>query len=187
MAIITPELHIGELLDRMFNQRYAKKVQKEGLQISLKEWHTVILPLHFDVSAYQKYSAEYQIRKKKGEPMVKTGQLKKTALGNIKRSGTSKQARGKINFGVPKPKTKKQIWASAWYIAKSRKIDFKVALKKSAMRQGNYAKHKKRFELQVSAMNKEDLDFIASVILKHILEEYRSGKGGKRKRKVKKI
>lgn len=186
-AIITPELAMNKFVEGLFNQRAGKKIQKEGLHAVAEFWYDEIFPIHFTDRALNKYPGEYIKKKSKGPPMVKTGQMKKNVFSNKRITGTPKQARLRFGFGVPRPKTQKQLKSSAWYIANRDKIEFKRALRKVALSQGNYGKHVAQFKIQASAVDAADIIRMASFMKAFVIGEYNKGRKGSRKRKAKRV
>ena len=82
-----------------------RNVNKEQLQETIRFWHEEYLPRHFESEGsrrygYQRRTVAYNRRKLKRfghqRPLELTGELKRNVLRQIKVSGTSRKARGRL-------------------------------------------------------------------------------------------
>lgn len=147
------------ILDR-FKPRILKKIQKASLQRTLLRWHREILPGHFKRRAYDKYRASYGKKKKKGRPMVISGNLQRNVMSNPNVSGTAKKATMRVRFGRPPGLTPGQISSRTFAKMKKHSIKFKQAERRVYAEQASYAKNRVQFELQINAFTKKDIELM---------------------------
>ena len=70
---------------------------RDGLQELGIFWHSKYLPLHFETSAFTRYSDAYTRRKKPGKPMVKTGAMRAEILSFARVTSSTKSGRVKLH------------------------------------------------------------------------------------------
>jgi len=184
MIALNPELFLDTALIEIFKPRFLKRILKASLAKNLKRWHEEILPGHFRRRAYDKYRSQYGSKKKKGRPMVVTGQLERSVTGNINITSTSNRATGRVNFGRPKTLTKRQIKGRAIALRDRENITFQQAERRIYASQGNYAKNRLQFQLQISAFSKKDVEIVQGWVVNDVLEAMKDTGNLRKVRKV---
>lgn len=170
MIVLEPELFLDEGLIKLFKPRAFNRVLKEGFHIAMEKWHSEILPQHFRRRAYDKYRSSYIRKKKKGRPMVLTGQLEKSVKKRINISGTSKRVRGTVFYGRPSTLSKHQVINRTFAKMEKNKIKWKQANRQVYSEMGSYAKNALQFEMQISAFTNADIVKIQEWVVEHIVK-----------------
>lgn len=99
----------NELLTKR-QERVFDQLMKVNLQDTLLFWKRRFLARHFDRIAYNLYPREYRKKKRKGDPLVLSGHLKKHVLSQPgKVTGTSRRATMTLGLGRPAQYTGKLL------------------------------------------------------------------------------
>jgi len=185
MIILQADMFMDEALLNSFKKRAFTKIHKAAMQKAVKRWHVEILPKHFKRRAYETYGKQYGRKKKKGRPMVLGGQLQKSTLARIDISGTAKKVTGRMFFGRPKPLNYRQIRTRTFAKMKKNNSTFKQALRRTIAEQGNYAKNKLQFQLQIAAFSKKDVELMQEWVKDYIVDASKSTGNLKKVKRIK--
>lgn len=199
IGIVIGEQGLKDLTENL-NERNRNRVFKNSMRAAMNHWHFKILPKHFgrlQTALYPGTFPEFVNIRKSTPSMVDTGEFRDRILRNPIIRATFKGANIRYNFGRPAyannrlssffkeinqdiktmpEKTKRRIFG----YMKGKKITFEEAKKqivqRTAKRNTYSAKTQALFKRGITAVNRQDVEEIKSVMLENVFLELRGKK-----------
>lgn len=184
----------NNLLDNL-SERGRNRVVKESLRHGIKFWHEKILPKHFQAGNIMLYPDSFTPKKRRGIPLVNTGEFRDRILSNPIIRATGKSASIRYQFGRPSGSRARigafydeynkgvramdsKVRNRIFHFMKGKSIKFEEARKRLIEMQfkafGYSNKTKGRMVKGVRAMNQNDRQAIYKVMENFVFENWQT-------------
>ena len=163
----------GWLADtQTFSVRKITRHKKTGLKKVGEIWVKEYLPKHFKRAGYGAYPGVYNVRKRRGDPLVKTGSLRDRLLNNdgVTITSTSKKVTVTMKFGRPPGMTPEDMRQNALILMAKTGVDFKTALRRVFATAGYNRETKELFQRALTAINSREERELAELYRDHLLD-----------------
>ena len=163
------DMEVNNELLRLISQREFNRFWSEQLKETLRRNRDKFLKIHFWREAYTRYPQAYAGRKKKrGAPLVDTGNLRRHILRRKHEpvKGTQHKATMRLKYSRPQKYNERAMRQRAWKIVRQRRISFEKALKVAYSKAGYGTKTRAMFDKRLKAMAPQEVEFLKEEIRK---------------------
>ncbi len=163
-----------------FRRRGFRRIIKAALFKTLLEWHRQFARYHFMREAYARYGSlgVYQKQKKRGDPLVQTGTLRKRILARKSEAdirGTARQARLVMRYGMPPKYSAEELRKQVLITMSDRHVSYRRAQRIVYSAAGYSKEARQRFAAWIPALSGGEARHLRTFMRDEIVRRMNAG------------